>query len=165
MNSVASNYLALKYQKSTTSSSIDIGIRKFEFVTKTQFLCYFLSYIILLLSFLLFLFHSLYFCHFFYRPLQFGIMIFFSLEKELPVGFPQIIQNPGMKVVEKGRNAVLVCEATGEPAPVISWVRDTVPINLEVCNQILLSSENLNSYILKLYFFLGKPSAEYNAAR
>ena len=37
--------------------------------------------------------------------------------------------------MEKGRNAVLVCEATGEPAPVISWVRDTVPINLEVCNQ------------------------------
>ena len=38
MNSVASNYLSLKYQKSTTSGSIDIGIRKFEFVAKTQFL-------------------------------------------------------------------------------------------------------------------------------
>ena len=88
MNSVASNYLALKYQKSTTSSSIDIGIRKFEFVTKTQFLCYFLSYIILLLSFLLFLFHSLYFCHFFYRPLQFGIMIFFFFRKRAPSWFP-----------------------------------------------------------------------------
>ena len=53
-------------------------------------------------------------------------------EKELPTGFPQIIQNPGMKVVEKGRNAVLVCEATGEPAPVITWIKDVVPINLEV---------------------------------
>ena len=39
MNSVASNYLSLKYQKSTTSGSIDIGIRKFEIVAKTQFLC------------------------------------------------------------------------------------------------------------------------------
>ena len=38
MNSVASNYLSLKYQKSTTSGSIDIGIRKFEFVAKNQFL-------------------------------------------------------------------------------------------------------------------------------
>jgi len=38
MNSIALNYLSLKYQKSTTSSSIDIGIRKFECVTKTQFL-------------------------------------------------------------------------------------------------------------------------------
>jgi hypothetical protein len=50
----------------------------------------------------------------------------------VPAGFPQILQNPGMKVVEKGRNAVLVCEATGEPAPAIAWVRDTVPIDLEV---------------------------------
>jgi len=38
MNFDASNYLSLKYQKSTTSGSIDIGIRKFEFVAKTQFL-------------------------------------------------------------------------------------------------------------------------------
>ena len=53
-------------------------------------------------------------------------------EKELPVGFPQIVQNPGMKVVEKGRDVVLVCEANGDPAPVISWVRDTVPIITEV---------------------------------
>ena len=38
MNFVASNYLSLKNQKSTTSGSTDIGIRKFEFVPKTQFL-------------------------------------------------------------------------------------------------------------------------------
>ena len=30
----------------------------------------------------------------------------------MPTGFPEIIQNPGMKVVEKGRNAVLVCEVS-----------------------------------------------------
>jgi hypothetical protein len=59
-------------------------------------------------------------------------------EKELPAGFPQILQNPGMKVVEKGRNAVLVCEATGEPAPAIAWVRDTVPIDLEVSLIVLI---------------------------
>ena len=38
MNFVASNYLSLKYQKSTTLGSIDLGIRIFEFVAKTQFL-------------------------------------------------------------------------------------------------------------------------------
>ena len=38
MNYVASNYLSLKYQKSTSSGSIDIEIRKFEFVARTQFL-------------------------------------------------------------------------------------------------------------------------------
>ena len=38
MHSVGSNYLSLNYQKSTTWSFKDTGIRKFEFVTKTQFL-------------------------------------------------------------------------------------------------------------------------------
>ena len=50
----------------------------------------------------------------------------------MPVGFPQIIQNPGMKVVEMGRNAVLMCEATGEPSPVITWVKDVKPIDFKV---------------------------------
>ena len=44
-------------------------------------------------------------------------------DKEIPNGFPQIIQNPGMKVVEKGRNTVLVCEAGGDPKPTITWIK------------------------------------------
>ena len=44
-------------------------------------------------------------------------------DKEIPAGFPQIIQNPGMKVVEKGRNTVLVCEAGGDPNPTITWIK------------------------------------------
>ena len=38
MNSVRSNNLNLKYQVFTPSGLQDIGIRKFEFMTKTQFL-------------------------------------------------------------------------------------------------------------------------------
>ena len=37
MNSVRSNNLSLKYQRVTPSGCKDIGIRKFEFVVKTQF--------------------------------------------------------------------------------------------------------------------------------
>ena len=40
MNSVRSNNLNFKYQTFTTSSCQYIEIRKFEFVAKTQFLCY-----------------------------------------------------------------------------------------------------------------------------
>ena len=36
MNSVRSNNLSLKYQRVTPSGCKDIGIRKFEFVVKTQ---------------------------------------------------------------------------------------------------------------------------------
>jgi len=39
MNSVRPNNLSLKYQRFTSSDCKDIGIRQFEFVTKTQFLC------------------------------------------------------------------------------------------------------------------------------
>ena len=38
MNSDISNNLSLKYQKITLSGCNDIGIRRFEFVAKTQFL-------------------------------------------------------------------------------------------------------------------------------
>ena len=38
MNSVRSNNVSLKYQRPTPSGCKDIGIRKFEFVAKTQFL-------------------------------------------------------------------------------------------------------------------------------
>ena len=36
-----------------------------------------------------------------------------------------------MKVVEKGRNAVLVCEAGGDPSPSISWIKDTMPVMMK----------------------------------
>ena len=43
----------------------------------------------------------------------------------IPSGFPRIIQPPSMKAVEKGRNVILVCEATGDPKVNIYWLRDT----------------------------------------
>ena len=38
MISVRLNYLSLKYQRFTTNCCNDIGIRKFDFVARTQFL-------------------------------------------------------------------------------------------------------------------------------
>ena len=39
MNTVRSNNLSLKYQRFSSSGWNDIGIRKFDFVAKSQFLC------------------------------------------------------------------------------------------------------------------------------
>ena len=61
-------------------------------------------------------------------------------DKELPGGFPQIIQNPGMKVVEKGRNAVLVCEARGDPSPTVTWIK--VKSKSSMINNNLYFSQN-----------------------
>ncbi|XP_017767250.1 PREDICTED: tyrosine-protein phosphatase Lar isoform X5 [Eufriesea mexicana] len=49
--------------------------------------------------------------------------------EKLPNGFPLISQSPTTKVVEMGHNTVLVCTAIGSPPPIISWVRDMMPIN------------------------------------
>ena len=68
-------------------------------------------------------------------------MLFFFLEKELPNGFPQIIQNPGMKVVEKSRNAVLVCEGAGDPNPTITWIKDTMPVDLKANPRLSLMKQ------------------------
>ena len=62
-------------------------------------------------------------------------------EKALPTGFPQIIQNPAMKVVEKARHAVLVCEASGSPKPTISWIKDTMPIDLKANPRLSLMKQ------------------------
>jgi len=62
-------------------------------------------------------------------------------EKAVPAGFPQIIQNPAMKVVEKARHAVLVCEASGSPKPTITWIKDTMPIDLKANPRLSLMKQ------------------------
>jgi hypothetical protein len=62
------------------------------------------------------------------RYLYYNILCFVLPEKGLPGGFPRIKQNPAMKVVEKGRNALLVCEAEGDPTVNIYWVKDTMKL-------------------------------------
>ena len=58
--------------------------------------------------------------------IQSNVFLFLITEKKLPSGFPRIKQNPKMKVVEKGRNAILVCEAEGDPPVNIYWVKDSI---------------------------------------
>lgn len=54
---------------------------------------------------------------------------FLITAEDLPTGFPMITQAPTTKVVEMGHNAVLLCAAVGSPPPIISWVRDMLPID------------------------------------
>jgi len=48
----------------------------------------------------------------------------------VPTGYPRIVESPTLKAVEKDRNAVMLCSATGDPEPAISWLKDYVPIDL-----------------------------------
>uniref|UniRef100_A0AAQ4RTJ9 Receptor-type tyrosine-protein phosphatase delta n=1 Tax=Gasterosteus aculeatus aculeatus TaxID=481459 RepID=A0AAQ4RTJ9_GASAC len=52
------------------------------------------------------------------------------IEKDqLPPGFPTIYMGPQLKVVERSRTATMLCAASGNPDPEITWFKDFLPVN------------------------------------
>ncbi|XP_055020521.1 receptor-type tyrosine-protein phosphatase S [Boleophthalmus pectinirostris] len=50
-------------------------------------------------------------------------------EDLLPQGFPNIDMGPQLKVVERTRTATMLCAASGNPDPEITWYKDFLPID------------------------------------
>ncbi|XP_057181725.1 receptor-type tyrosine-protein phosphatase S isoform X4 [Triplophysa rosa] len=50
-------------------------------------------------------------------------------EDQLPPGFPNIDMGPQLKVVERTRTATMLCAASGNPDPEITWFKDFLPID------------------------------------
>ena len=48
----------------------------------------------------------------------------------VPSGYPRITESPTLKAVEKDRNTVMLCSATGNPDPTITWLKDFIPVDL-----------------------------------
>ncbi|XP_067423943.1 receptor-type tyrosine-protein phosphatase F isoform X6 [Emydura macquarii macquarii] len=55
-------------------------------------------------------------------------------EDHLPSGFPTIDMGPQLKVVEKARTATMLCAASGNPDPEISWFKDFLPVDTATSN-------------------------------
>ncbi|XP_069719045.1 receptor-type tyrosine-protein phosphatase F isoform X13 [Phaenicophaeus curvirostris] len=55
-------------------------------------------------------------------------------EDHLPAGFPTIDMGPQLKVVEKARTATMLCAASGNPDPEISWFKDFLPVDTAASN-------------------------------
>uniref|UniRef100_A0A674MA28 protein-tyrosine-phosphatase n=1 Tax=Takifugu rubripes TaxID=31033 RepID=A0A674MA28_TAKRU len=55
-------------------------------------------------------------------------------EDQLPPGFPTIDMGPQLKVVERTRTATMLCAASGNPDPDISWFKDFLPVNTTTNN-------------------------------
>lgn len=51
-------------------------------------------------------------------------------DDNLPLGFPRIEQHPQQKAVERGRNAVITCQVSGNPPPTITWFKNNVPMDM-----------------------------------
>ncbi|KAJ7401944.1 hypothetical protein BTVI_91243 [Pitangus sulphuratus] len=61
-------------------------------------------------------------------------MEFVTAEDHLPAGFPTIDMGPQLKVVEKARTATMLCAASGNPDPEISWFKDFLPVDTATSN-------------------------------
>ncbi|XP_066552439.1 receptor-type tyrosine-protein phosphatase S isoform X1 [Amia ocellicauda] len=55
-------------------------------------------------------------------------------EDLLPPGFPNIDMGPQLKVVERTRTATMLCAASGNPDPEITWFKDFLPIDPNASN-------------------------------
>ncbi|XP_071984676.1 receptor-type tyrosine-protein phosphatase F isoform X9 [Engystomops pustulosus] len=55
-------------------------------------------------------------------------------EEQVPHGFPVIDMGPQLKVVEKTRTATMLCAASGNPDPEISWYKDFLPVDTATSN-------------------------------
>ncbi|XP_061776868.1 receptor-type tyrosine-protein phosphatase F-like isoform X15 [Nerophis ophidion] len=55
-------------------------------------------------------------------------------ENQIPHGFPTIDMGPQLKVVERTRTATMLCAASGNPDPEISWFKDMLPVDISTSN-------------------------------
>ncbi|KAJ3595036.1 hypothetical protein NHX12_004341, partial [Muraenolepis orangiensis] len=55
-------------------------------------------------------------------------------ENQVPHGFPSIDMGPQLKVVERTRTATMLCAASGNPDPEITWYKDMLPVDINSSN-------------------------------
>ncbi|CAM4599737.1 unnamed protein product [Leuciscus chuanchicus] len=55
-------------------------------------------------------------------------------ENQIPHGFPTIDMGPQLKVVERTRTTTMLCAASGNPDPEISWFKDFLPVDINSSN-------------------------------
>ncbi|ELU11869.1 hypothetical protein CAPTEDRAFT_143957, partial [Capitella teleta] len=62
----------------------------------------------------------------------------------VPSGIPKITTHPHRNVVEKDQNTIMVCSASGNPEPHITWFKDSIPVDLTDPRLTLLESGTLH---------------------
>lgn len=72
-------------------------------------------------------------CHSNWTPVP-SSPLFTLPEDQLPPGFPNIDMGPQLKVVERTRTATMLCAASGNPDPEITWFKDFLPVDPSASN-------------------------------
>lgn len=78
--------------------------------------------------------HLYYYSFLLVFPILNFIHLFIFPENQIPHGFPTIDMGPQLKVVEKTRTATMLCAASGNPDPEISWFKDMLPVDISNSN-------------------------------
>ncbi|KAK1897290.1 Receptor-type tyrosine-protein phosphatase S, partial [Dissostichus eleginoides] len=80
-------------------------------------------------------------------------------EDLLPPGFPNIDMGPQLKVVERTRTATMLCAASGNPDPEITWYKDFLPIDPSASNGRIkqLRSESFGKCLCRNAVWLNSP--------
>lgn len=95
-------------------------------------------------------------CHLIVYCLSLNFSMFSPTEDLLPGGFPNIDMGPQLKVVERTRTATMLCAASGNPDPEITWFKDFLPIDPSTSNgriKQLRSGKTNDGALLLIYFF------------
>uniref|UniRef100_A0A8B9GLS4 Receptor-type tyrosine-protein phosphatase S n=1 Tax=Amazona collaria TaxID=241587 RepID=A0A8B9GLS4_9PSIT len=71
---------------------------------------------------------------------------------QIPRGFPTIDMGPQLKVVERTRTATMLCAASGNPDPEITWFKDFLPVDTSNNNGRIkqLRSESIGALQIEL---------------
>ena len=81
------------------------------------------------------------------------LTIYFLFFIVAPSGYPRITESPTLKAVEKDRNTVMICSATGNPDPVITWLKDFIPVDLtDPRLKLLDTGKNIRTIKIKELF-------------
>ena len=75
-----------------------------------------------------------------------------STEDLLPQGFPNIDMGPQLKVVERTRTATMLCAASGNPDPEITWYKDFLPIDPSASNGRIKQLRSGQESLHRLHF-------------
>ncbi|XP_016357729.1 receptor-type tyrosine-protein phosphatase F isoform X5 [Sinocyclocheilus anshuiensis] len=57
-------------------------------------------------------------------------------ENQIPHGFPTIDMGPQLKVVERTRTTTMLCAASGNPDPEITWFKDFLPVDINANGRV-----------------------------
>jgi len=60
-----------------------------------------------------------------------------------PRGYPRILEDPTLRVVDEEETCLLACTVEGEPKPKVTWYKDYVPLDMEVYRYNLLPEGSL----------------------